>query len=252
MALADPAWAPDWTVDLPFYPLRISRVFGPSDEKLYRPSSSAQPQVRFLDGSKRLGVQLRLLGEVVSGNIPWPPFRGNEESTRVAFRRTLIADTLNDERSSPDDLQRYVAWFTRPDTQAKSVEKLHETGGEVSEISSAEYSSMLPALLAEFAHNRDIHRDRTQDKDNENFFAAIGTAGKGRVLFLNTNGFIGLGPRSLRNGDRVCIPVGGDVLWLIRPVELDVYEFVGECYVDGLMDGDVPMPPDSLKEIVLA
>jgi hypothetical protein len=72
-------------------------------------------------------------------------------------------------------------------------------------------------------------------------------------LFLTLNGFLGLGPDSLLEGDRLCILAGGDLPLLLRPVgesrgnpevdhsrkENDVrFSLVGECYVEGLMKGE--------------
>ncbi|KAF2799736.1 hypothetical protein K505DRAFT_370778 [Melanomma pulvis-pyrius CBS 109.77] len=79
-----------------------------------------------------------------------------------------------------------------------------------------------------------------------------------RRLFLTLNGFIGLGPDSVREGDDVTVLSGGDVPFLLRPitdlesspeventslpVELPSlgqrHLLVGECYVEGLMHGE--------------
>ncbi len=33
--------------------------------------------------------------------------------------------------------------------------------------------------------------------------------------------------------------LGGNPLYILRPIEDDFYLFVGQCYVHGLMDGEV-------------
>ncbi|KAI0400152.1 heterokaryon incompatibility protein-domain-containing protein [Xylaria palmicola] len=40
-------------------------------------------------------------------------------------------------------------------------------------------------------------------------------------------------------GDRVCVLLGGDVPFVIRPTGRGTYTVVGECYVDGVMDGEI-------------
>jgi hypothetical protein len=42
-------------------------------------------------------------------------------------------------------------------------------------------------------------------------------------------------------GDVVWALAGGQVLYMLRPVEnvLNKYRFIGECYAHGLMDGEV-------------
>ncbi|KAI8713802.1 HET domain-containing protein [Fusarium sp. LHS14.1] len=281
MGLADPSsrrqglasWAPDWSTELPFYPFRISTLFG-SPQAVYSPSTSAERSFKVTEDGKCLTVQVEMLshaspcGSVVGiskeglrsvesifvnmmRQLNWP-FYPDEESTRIAFRRTIIVDTLDDHRINQDELDRYFAWFDRVDEKdPKPVKELDEQNTEVVEVSAAEAARLLPGLVADSAHRRDLHRDKTAEKDDEDFFRAIGTTVKGRVIFINLNGFVGLGPEGAQNGDHVCIPVGGDMPWLVRPVESGMYEFVGECYVHGLMDGDVEMPADSLRDISL-
>ena len=53
---------------------------------------------------------------------------------------------------------------------------------------------------------------------------------------------MGLVPAAARLGDRIVLIFGGSVLYVLRPREgllASQYEFVGECYIHGLMDGEV-------------
>jgi hypothetical protein len=70
--------------------------------------------------------------------------------------------------------------------------------------------------------------------------------------FFNTSGsrsegeepFFGLGPRNVKVGDMVCIIFGCSVPVILSKIhtesdhESTYYEFVGECYVHGVMDGE--------------
>ncbi|KAH7377533.1 heterokaryon incompatibility protein-domain-containing protein [Cadophora sp. MPI-SDFR-AT-0126] len=59
----------------------------------------------------------------------------------------------------------------------------------------------------------------------------------GRCLFYTTSGHIGLGPGDMALGDVVCI-LGGTVMPIVvRPLE-DQFGIVGDCYVNGVMDGE--------------
>jgi len=61
----------------------------------------------------------------------------------------------------------------------------------------------------------------------------------GRRLFQTDGGLIGLGAADTAAGDRVCVLFGGQVLYLLRPKIIDVeHEFIGECYVHGMTDGE--------------
>ncbi|KAI0189064.1 heterokaryon incompatibility protein-domain-containing protein [Astrocystis sublimbata] len=46
-------------------------------------------------------------------------------------------------------------------------------------------------------------------------------------------------PLNTRPGDRVCVLLGGEVPFILRPTERGTYTLVGECYVDGIMDGEL-------------
>ncbi|KAJ8132312.1 hypothetical protein O1611_g1317 [Lasiodiplodia mahajangana] len=46
-------------------------------------------------------------------------------------------------------------------------------------------------------------------------------------------------PISSQPGDCICVLVGGEVPFVVRPTGHGTYTFVGECYVDGIMDGEI-------------
>ena len=49
---------------------------------------------------------------------------------------------------------------------------------------------------------------------------------------------MGIVPAATSLGDLVCILFGGQVLYVLRSTGQDLYEFMGECYIHGLMDGE--------------
>jgi hypothetical protein len=51
-------------------------------------------------------------------------------------------------------------------------------------------------------------------------------------------GYLGIGPLCTKPGDRVCIIHGCQKLLLVREYNKD-YKFVGECFVLGLMNGEM-------------
>ncbi|MCJ1243113.1 hypothetical protein MMC30_000310 [Trapelia coarctata] len=59
---------------------------------------------------------------------------------------------------------------------------------------------------------------------------------QGRCLCVTESGRLGLVPRATRAGDRVCVFLGGSVLYTLR-LKGEKHEFVGEAYFHGLMDG---------------
>ncbi|EXJ69490.1 uncharacterized protein A1O5_07526 [Cladophialophora psammophila CBS 110553] len=75
----------------------------------------------------------------------------------------------------------------------------------------------------------------------------------GRRLFLGSSGCLGLAPLATRKGDHVCLLLGGDVLYVIRPALNGRFTFVGECFVYGLMHGEAmeSLPEDRVEDFVL-
>jgi hypothetical protein len=60
----------------------------------------------------------------------------------------------------------------------------------------------------------------------------------GRRPFITKNGFVGVGPASLRAGDRLCIFVGAHVPYVLAEKGGGRYALVGDAYVYGIMDGE--------------
>jgi len=50
---------------------------------------------------------------------------------------------------------------------------------------------------------------------------------------------MGLGPKNSQKDDFLCVLDGGQVPFLLRAVEEDTFRLVGECYVYGIMNGEV-------------
>lgn len=63
------------------------------------------------------------------------------------------------------------------------------------------------------------------------------------ALFISTSGRLGLGPPDTQVGDFLAIIPGGDVPYMLRKstnaVKQNLYAFVGECYVHGVMYGEL-------------
>ena len=58
-----------------------------------------------------------------------------------------------------------------------------------------------------------------------------------RRLFWVSDKRIGKGWESIKPGDHVCVILGCDVPLVLRPVG-DYYELIGDCYIDGIIEGE--------------
>ncbi|KAI1770775.1 HET-domain-containing protein [Hypoxylon cercidicola] len=59
-----------------------------------------------------------------------------------------------------------------------------------------------------------------------------------RALFVTSKGYIGLAPWNAQAGDKICLLSGGKTPFLLRESKNDDHNFVGECYVYGIMGGE--------------
>jgi hypothetical protein len=59
-----------------------------------------------------------------------------------------------------------------------------------------------------------------------------------RRFFVTNEGRLGLAPPATKEGDVVCVLMGGSTPYVLRKIGGDRYQFVGECFVFGLMDGE--------------
>lgn len=80
-------------------------------------------------------------------------------------------------------------------------------------------------------------------------------ASRNRALYVTGKVYIGLAPWNARDGDLICVLLGGCTPFLLRPVPGSKrYTLVGETYVYGIMGGELfrgKMGDPRLEDIVL-
>lgn len=83
----------------------------------------------------------------------------------------------------------------------------------------------------------------TDCKDPENVINALGAfsnSAHGQRLMTTLRGYVGCVPEHARPGDVICVLLGCSAPMVLRPIE-DHFTVIGECYVHGIMDGEVLM-----------
>ena len=87
-------------------------------------------------------------------------------------------------------------------------------------------------------------RRTTDPEDSERCLGAL-YALYGRRIFLTEDGTAGLGPQAMQPGDLVCVLYGATVPFVLRRCCWDegkdrfIHVLVGECFVPGMMQGEV-------------
>ncbi|KAF1815964.1 hypothetical protein P152DRAFT_455687 [Eremomyces bilateralis CBS 781.70] len=98
--------------------------------------------------------------------------------------------------------------------------------------------------LASFAAERLVHgRRRLAPPSFQDYQQCLASAHRichGRRAFTLENEYVGIGAAAMKVGDIVCILFGGKVPYILRPTDrTGMYRLVGECYVHGIMQGEV-------------
>jgi hypothetical protein len=199
-----------------------------------RPEHSAKPPlppVRKFDGTLCIrGFQLdvieRISGRVSSGVIPeeafslggWPQRREDDpfpDEVPDQLWRTLVADRGPHGVNAP-------SWYRRACVECLT----HVNPNGDLDTNGLKNLEGTPSTMVTFL-------DRVQRVTwNRTFFLSRGTQSKPC--------FFGLGPSKAKERDVICILFGCSVPVILRESsdESGCYDFVGECYVHGMMDGE--------------
>ncbi|KAF5003607.1 hypothetical protein FDECE_9862 [Fusarium decemcellulare] len=154
--------------------------------------------------------------------------------------RTLVADDWVPEcKQRPSLLPADVIRLAlRWEALQRDLKGLHNQSNTQSTVFAAdtdnmgEFGSLLDSLRAKFRASRG-----TSTVISELNHTTLHSLSHRRG-FVTKNRWMGLGPRVAQPGDIVAILFGGKVPYILRPVD-DHYLFVGECYVHGIMQGEL-------------
>ena len=78
---------------------------------------------------------------------------------------------------------------------------------------------------------------RYLDRKFLKYTIAVSIRTEGRAFFTTKEGYIGLAPRRTETEDQLCIVLGCQSPLVLRKNEFGNHTVVGECYIDGIMDG---------------
>jgi hypothetical protein len=253
-----PSWVPDWSDMSPVPPWnKNARMWDAHSEPLYRASGMhlkdlANPVESWYSPRvlKLSGIQIASIAHkykkvlekpsnlTIDVETPWGSARDqgfcplNDVSIEEIFETTIVLDTRI-------VVQGYVSWETRT----------YQRGGRYSRGERVRYLTPLERSLSpKYMHNnlwcRRLFETKPQCNDGQ--------------------GLIGLGPGQAKPGDEVWMLKGGKVLYILRPKYIRehqilrtlnlvngecrdekyseddlVYEFIGESFILGLMDGEI-------------
>ncbi|TVY51984.1 Heterokaryon incompatibility protein 6,OR allele [Lachnellula cervina] len=156
-----------------------------------------------------------------------------------AFWRTLIGDRCPTERPAPTIYQQHGNNFEVTQQILKSRLNGQDLG-DITENLAAEF----PAAMFE-----DV-REQILDSFSLPYAVAMNQCSLHRRFCVTNNGLMALVPAGTKNGDVVCVIRGAQTPFILRPVEGWTCQLVGECYVHGIMDGEM-MDEEYLKTLLI-
>ncbi|ERF70936.1 hypothetical protein EPUS_06721 [Endocarpon pusillum Z07020] len=90
---------------------------------------------------------------------------------------------------------------------------------------------------------------RSQKHTYRQMQIAFEAAVKGRRFGTTSKRYMGLFPAGTKVGDQICVFLGGHIPFVVRPSETSgAFQLIGECYVHGIMDGEVMKMTDLKRE----
>ena len=271
-----PSWVPDWTVQTPIRTNSISllQLEGP---KVYKAAGSSTVKVSRTDKLNRISLAGKLCDAVLVNSsiapafVPSGPMRRNAtEESVLRYIRPLYPWIL-ESSSIATVCHRYA------DESAREIAYSHTLSGNVRYCpgTSCATSShradvtdhfdlcywhfrqwlakMFPGGVVNGAPIRQLEYILSPHQERFNhFMLSYILVAENRRYFATLGGYMGVGPPGMQPGDVVCVFLGGRVPWVIRQMSESSYILVGECYVHGLMDGEVMATQHlPIQEIIL-
>ena len=231
-----PSWVPRWDREEDYHPINdtLKKV-------RWNASGNLKPSVNFAEGSLTLsGLEFDTITSCVPlGDGIWLDDEGVAAQPILEFLKSHNMD-----RSYPAGCTSMYA-FSVALTTGLGV-SLRKALEDVDSLK-ANFAAYMSRLLHNTGHEAYVTSSlKAQAKlgDSFEYASLVRKKGRNRALFSTEKGYIGLGPPHCRPGDIVCILFGGEVPFVLRPVE-GRYQLVGDAYVHGIMEGEALRPHDS-------
>jgi hypothetical protein len=179
---------------------------------------------------------------------------GTLDATRIALWRTIVGNTTRD---GDDQAPDYFSWLLHPEVWQEGVAGVYSNGFGLHEFMSRNKRLILCGYtLEELIHGRPVPRWKPKDRvynPTEEQREALSWAMNAiawRRLVGTENGRVGLAAAAAQKGDKIAVLMGCGMPILLRR-ERDGWTVVGECYLYGIMEGEVANAIDERRvEIV--
>lgn len=229
-----PSWVPDWSVSTELCPT-YSRIFHAAAD------STAIVQIEQEARIPSLRITGTRVGRVSLVGHVWNLERQSIEDTKPSF--VAVKQFLTE----MEDLTRKVRiLYTDEEQRAEAVWATSSAGLEL-----AWDGSWQTTKFSYSTYQSTIQGTMVLEADAKRICATLSIRSIYRRPFIVDQGYLGLGPADVEEGDIVVVFLGVNVPFILRPVR-DKYALVGDCYVHGIMYGELMMTGHiEIEEFVL-
>ncbi|KAK4168482.1 heterokaryon incompatibility protein 6, OR allele [Cladorrhinum sp. PSN259] len=249
-----PTWVPDWRTGLKssFYEINVvteEHIFAACGDQLDVESVlHSEPNV--------LGLRGYLVGaiEAVTPGDGWTPTR--YEADRWAkymtelgglVNRAIEKDSINPEDAFHIKSRREESCWRVPtgDLFWTPEKEKHRAGREAAGQHFQRYMHAMMLVIQAYQTEDEATKEeklakfREMRNNQQLIYWQSMEYTEGKKPFLTRNGYIGMGPAEAREGDVVVVFCGGRIPFVLRPVPFERFQFIGEAFCDGIMDGEI-------------
>jgi hypothetical protein len=170
------------------------------------------------------------------------------QSQSEAFWRTCTGDRNGFNRPAGPEYSEFFLDFREATIRKYTLDHANSTPGP-KPLSENENLLQEEGEFLELRYNAKPYFERFQEHmvGSFSFSNALGSCCNGRCFGVTEKGYMVVAPPGTKEGDMLCLIMGAQVPFLLRPLSDSeeeasngkrCYALVGECYVHGMMDGE--------------
>ncbi len=230
-----PSWAPDWSIDARFWPMRpISNWVENNQRDIFNASGSLSARVeisvdlRTMTAQGLLVSKISVLGTHLGNDGHTKETPATQKRMFTLFKEWWPLAKSHTPEFTPNSEHRVDAFWRTISTDMNSF---------CQKATKSEESAKFPSRMASWDPTAPDSAPGSAPQQFMDFLASFQQATRNRRFFITEEGHMGLGPRLTKPGDLVCVLLGSRVPFILRAVD-DYHVLVGECYCHGLMEGE--------------
>lgn len=233
-----PSWVPDWRS-----PKATNEFSSSRNADAYNADGGEHLAIGMASDEDSIvlqGIQVDMINaysdKLTSYGFGSKTYQEEREFVKAAW--TLLSKTSTPEQSNkPTPTETFYSFILTLTAGLDNNSMLVETGSRFYRDARKWFAEHFDIHIAAISMSHRLKLALATDADSGRFHEAFVRACTDRRFFVTTEGRIGIGPDTMKEGDIVTILFGGKIPYVLR-LSGTRYRFIGECYVPGLMSGE--------------